>query len=300
MIFVENSKYAADAQKSGASAAIVPPDVEIDFPAIKSERPSVTFAQAVSILHPQKKTSGGRDSRAFVDPSAKVGEGTDIGPFSTVGANSRIGKNVLIHSNAAIGENVTVGDDCVIYPNVTIYDGSILGARTVIHAGCAIGADGFKFMPDKSGRQIKFQHIGIVRIGDDVEIGANSCVDRAVLDETIIGNGVKLDNLVQVGHNCEIGDNTVVAGCTGIAGSVKIGKNVIIGGQVGFKDHVTIADGVVIAAKSGVIGDLGTRGIYCGMPAVPLGEWRKQSAAISRGPETLKRVARLEKGPRAD
>jgi UDP-3-O-[3-hydroxymyristoyl] glucosamine N-acyltransferase len=295
LVYLENEKMLPAAQKSGASAVIALPKIQTNLPSIKADRPALAFAMAVAVLHPSAKPNGRRHPSSAVDANAKIGEWCDIGPCASVGAGTIIGKNVVIHAGVAVGENVTIGDDCLIHPNVVICSGTKIGDRSVIQAGCVIGGDGFRFVPDKTGRQVKFPHIGVVRIGNDVEIGANSCVDRAVLDETVIGDGVKMDNLVQIGHNCEIGENTVIAGCTGISGSVKVGKNVIIGGQVGIKDHVTIADGVMIAAKSGVISDLEKPGIYCGMPAVPFSDWKKQAAAISRGPETLKRVSKLEK-----
>ena len=293
--YLENEKFLADLAQSKASAAIVPPGVEPGIPHIVAENPAVAFAKAIAALHPAKTPSGIVHPSAVVADGVEIGRNCEIGPFASVRSGCSIGDNVLIHSGVAIGENVSIGDDCVIFPNVTVYSGCRLGNRTIIHAGCVIGGDGFKFVTGEKGAQIKFPHLGIVRIGDDVEIGANSCIDRATLDETVIGNGVKIDNLVQIGHNCAIGDNTVIAGCTGISGSVIMGKNCVVGGQVGIKDHVKIAAGTVIAAKSGVIGDIEKPGIYCGFPAVPIGEWRKQSAAVSRGPETLKRVSKLEK-----
>jgi UDP-3-O-[3-hydroxymyristoyl] glucosamine N-acyltransferase len=295
LVYLENAKLLPALQKCRATAVIAPPNLHVDLPRIIAERPALIFARAVSILHPAEKPSGGTHPSAVIDRSAKIGEGCDVGPFASVGAGSVLGKNVVIHAGVAVGDNVIVGDACVIFPNAVIYSGTKIGSGTIIQAGCVIGGDGFRFVADNNGRQVKFPHIGIVRIGNDVEIGANSCIDRAVLDETVVGDGVKIDNLVQIGHNCEIGDNTVIAGCTGISGSVRIGKNVIIGGQVGIKDHTTIGDNVVIAAKSGVISDLEKPGIYCGMPAVQFAEWRKQAAAISRGPESLKRLSKLEK-----
>ncbi len=297
LIYVENEKLLGSAQKCAASAVIAPPGIDAGLPVITAERPALVFAMAVSILHPPEKPTGKRHPSAAIDPTAKIGEGSDVGPFVSVGAGSVIGRDACLHAGAAIGQNVTMGDGCVIFPNAVVHSGAKIGDRTVIHAGCVIGGDGFRFVPDKNGGQVKFPHVGTVRIGSDVEIGANSCIDRAVLDETVIGDGVKIDNLVQIGHNCVIGNNTVIAGCAGISGSVKIGRNAVIGGQVGIKDHVTIGDNVMIAAKSGVVGDLEKPGVYGGLPAVTMSEWRRQAAATSRGPETLKRLAKLEKRP---
>jgi len=296
---IERAKYLPALEQCGASAVIVPPGLQSRLPSIVVDLPALAFAKTLDILHPPKIPAVGRHPSAAIHPSVKIGEACHIGAAATIGENSVIGGGCIIHPSVAIGEGVTIGGDCIMYPNVVIYPGTVIGGRAILHAGCVIGGDGFKYVPDASGGRVKVRHIGIVRIGNDVEIGANSCVDRAALDETVIGDGVKIDNLVQIGHNCVIGAGTVIAGSCGVSGSVRIGKNCILGGQVGVADHVTIADNVIIAAKSGVTGDLDKPGIYGGMPAHPVLQWRKEMAAFARGPETLKRLAKLEKDGRS-
>ncbi|MBI5178782.1 MAG: UDP-3-O-(3-hydroxymyristoyl)glucosamine N-acyltransferase [Nitrospinae bacterium] len=294
--YLEDTKYLPRLTRCLASAVIVPPNVRpTGLSAIEVERPALAFAKVMDILHPHKHPVPEVNHLASVHPWAKLGTNCHIGASVSIGAKAVIGDGCVLHPCAVIGENVFIGEGSVIHSNVTIYPGSIIGKRVILHAGCVIGADGFKYVNDERETRVKVRHLGIVRIGDDVEIGANSCVDRAVLDETVVGNGVKLDNLVQIGHNCHIGDHTVIAGSCGIGGSVRIGKHCVLGGQVGVADHVKITDNVVLAGKSGVTGDIEIPGIYAGFPAMPIADWRKQTAAVSRGPETLKRIAKMEK-----
>ncbi len=298
IVFIEHPKYLPSLQECKASAVIVPPDIHSHLPSIVVKNPALVFAKALDILHPPREAGAGTHPSASVHSSATIGAGCHLGAAASIGAKSVVGANTVIHPSVSIGEDVTIGSDCIIYPNAVVYPGTIIGNRTILHAGCVIGGDGFKYVVDGNRGRVKVRHIGIVRIGDGVEIGANSCIDRAALDETVIGNGVKIDNLVQIGHNCTIGQNTVIAGSCGISGSVRIGANCILGGQVGVADHVSITDNVIIAAKSGVTGDLDKPGVYSGMPAHQVSQWRKEMAAFARGPETLKRLSKLEKGER--
>jgi UDP-3-O-[3-hydroxymyristoyl] glucosamine N-acyltransferase len=293
LTYVENEKYLATLENSGA-AAIIKKGMQTTLPAIEVEKPLLAFAKALEILHPGKKEEGVHQS-AVIDPSATVGKDCCIGPHVTVGRDSVVGDGSQLMSSVSIGGDCRIGEGCILYPGVTVYDGSIIGDRVILHAGVVIGADGFRYVDDERGRKVKVPHIGIARIGDDVEIQANSCVDRAMLGETVIGNGVKIDNLVQVGHNAVIGDNTVIAGQSGFSGSVRIGKNVVMGGLVAVTDHVEIADGVMLAGRTGVTHSIKKAGIYGGFPAQPIGEWRKSQVAYKRGAETLKRLQKLEK-----
>lgn len=295
IVFIEDRKFVEQLGKQRPAVAIVPAILLLEgMNTIGVKHPAAAFAKVMDALHPVKEPPAGIHPSAFVHADAKLGNGCHIGSFACIGAGARLGDNVTVHSSVSIGENVEVGDLGVIHPNVTIYPGTIIGKRAIIHGGAVIGADGFKFLVGERGRRIKVNHIGRVRIGDDVEIGANACIDRAMLDETVIGDGVKLDNLVQIGHNCVIGEHTVVAAGCGIAGSVIIGKNVTIGGLVGVADHITIADNTFIAGKTGVTGDIGP-GIFGGAYAMPIGEWRRAEVAYRRGPETLRRLLALEK-----
>ncbi len=295
IVFLEDKKFVPQLGGRRPACAIVSPGMRLEgINVIEVKNPAIAFATAMDALHPAKKPAPGIHPTATVHLEAKLGHGCHVGPYASIGAGSRLGDNVVIHQSASIGESTAIGDNSVIHPNVTIYPHTAIGKRAIIHAGAVIGADGFKFLTGEGGRRIKVSHIGRVRIGDDVEIGANSCIDRAMLDETVIGDGVKIDNLVQIGHNCVIGDHTVIAAGCGIAGSVTIGKHVTIGGLVGMADHITIADNTFIAGKTGVTGDIGP-GIFGGGYAMPINEWRRAEVAYRRGPEILRRLTALEK-----
>lgn len=295
LVYVDAPKFLKELKKSSASAAIVANGMESEIPTIAIKRPALAFAKAMEILHPGRQFETVIHPTASIAASAKIGGECGIGPHVTVGGESVVGGASRLDASVSVGNGCTIGNGCIFYPGVTIYDGCIIGDRVILHAGVVIGSDGFKYVDDEKGSKVKVPHIGIVRIGDDVEIQANSCVDRAMLDETIIGNNVKIDNLVQVGHNTTIGDNTVIAGACGISGSVRIGKNVVMGGQVGVADHVEIADNVIIAAKTGVLSSIKKPGVYAGYMVQPIGEWRKSHAAYIKGPHTVKRVNAIER-----
>lgn len=291
--YVDSDAYLNQLNESSASAAIVGRGMKTATPSIEVENPALAFAKALDILHSHVKPQPGIHSTAIVDPSVDIGIECHVGPHAVIGKGCYIGNGVTIHACVVIGKNCRIGDGSTFYPGVVIYDDSIIGEKVVLHAGVVIGADGFRFVEHGKKRK-KMPHAGIVRIGDNVEIGANSCVDRAMLDETVIGNGVKIDNLVQIGHNTSIGENSVIAGLCGVSGSCRVGKNVVMGGQVGVGDHVEIADNVILAAKTGVSNSIKKAGVYGGIIAQPINEWRKSHAAYRRGPETLRRLNHLE------
>ncbi len=283
---------------SRPSALIVGKGVETSIDRIEVENPLLAFAQAIELLHPETNPEPGIHPTAVVDDSARIGEGTSIGCLSSVGAGSEIGRNCVIHPSVTIGRNCRIGDDCVIHPRAVIINGSVLGNKVIIHSGTVIGSDGFKYVRDGGGQNLKVKHIGIVRIGDDVEIGVNCAVDRGFLEETVLEDGVKLDNLIQIGHNVRVGAGSVIAAQAGISGSTIIGENVMFGGQVGVADHVKIPDNTVVAAQSGVIASLKSSAVYAGTPAIEIPRWRRMHAALIRLPELVKKVRRLEKKER--
>lgn len=293
--YVVDDKRLKAVEKSSASAVITKKGIDSSLPAIKVENPMLAFAKAIEILHPVEKKKPSLHPTAVIDPAATVGDGCHAGPHVVVGEKSAVGAGTRLDASVSVGQNCRIGSGCILYPGVTVYDGCIIGDRVILHAGVVIGADGFRYVDDANGRKVKVPHIGIVRIGDDVEIGANCCVDRAMLDETVIGSGVKMDNLVHVGHNVVIGEDTVIAGQCGFSGSVRIGKNVVMGGHVVFADHVEVADGVILAGRTGVTNSIKKAGIYGGTPAQPIGEWRKSQVAYKKGDQTLKRLHKLEK-----
>ena len=299
---VENPKFISSLERTAGdmpSAAIVaegmPASLNSGIPCIEVKKPMLAFVAVMNILHPEKFDYRGVHPSAFVDDTAKLGDGVCVGPLAFIGAGAVIGKNCIVHPNATVGAGCIIGDDCIIHSGAQVIHATVMGQRCIVGAGTVIGSDGFKYTPGDKNESLKVPHIGIVRIGDDVEFGANCSIDRAFLDETIIENGVKLDNLVHVAHNVSIGERSLIAGQNGIAGSTKIGKGTMTGGQVGFADHITLGDGMIFAAQSGVIGNLDKPGIYSGLPAVPIMQWRRSAASILKLPELIRKVRKLEK-----
>ncbi len=279
---------------TSAGALIVPPEVEPGCPGIRSETPKLAFARAVAILRPQKHPEPGVHPGAHVEEGAKIGENVSIGPAASVGPNAEIGEGCCIGAGARIGEDVKLGPGCVIHPNCILYPGVELGARVVLHGGVVIGSDGFGYVPDGEGGVEKFPQTGTVVIEDDVEIGANTTIDRGAIGETRIKRGAKIDNLVQIAHNVEVGDGCILASQVGISGSVRLGRGVIMGGQVGVSDHVEIGDGAQLAAMTGVTKSLEGGKIYMDAPADEASKGRRRLAVYSRLPELARRVSALE------
>ncbi len=243
----------------------------------------------------QKKT--GVSEQAYISPSAKIGENCFIAPFAYVGDNCVVGNGCSIYPHVVLGDNVTVGDDCLFYPNVTVYHDCKIGNRVTLHAGSVIGADGFGFAPTPTGYD-KIPQIGIVTIEDDVEIGANACVDRSTMGSTIVHKGVKLDNMVQIAHNVEVGANTVMSAQVGVAGSAKIGEWCMFGGQVGVAGHISVGDRTFVGAQAGVTGGRMVKNGNCtiqGSPAIDQKNFARSSAAYKNLPELLAEVRELKK-----
>jgi len=232
---------------------------------------------------------------ALVDPTAVLGRRVSVGPFAVIGPRVTIGEETKIGAHTVVERDVVVGRRCALHPRVVLREGSILGDRVILYPGVVIGSDGFGFTPSPEGLPYKVPQLGRVRIEDDVEIGANSCVDRAALDETVISRGVKIDNLVQVAHNVRIGEGTIVAGMTGIAGSTTIGAGCLIGGGVGIADHVKIGDGAILAARTGVSGDVEAGAKMAGTPMMEMRVWQRLFGHLRRFDTLLERVERLEK-----
>jgi UDP-3-O-[3-hydroxymyristoyl] glucosamine N-acyltransferase len=232
--------------------------------------------------------------KAAIPPSVFLGKNVSIGDFTTIGKDSKIGDNTLIYAQVALGENVEIGENCILYAGVKIYGNTKIGADCIFHAGCVIGSDGFGFAPQADGTYKKIHHIGNVIIENNVEIGANTTIDRGSIGSTIIREGVKLDNLIQIAHNVEIDENTVIAAQTGIAGSTKIGKNCRIGGQVGIAGHLTIGDNVQIQAQTGVGSNIVSGSKLYGSPALGYTEYLRAYAVFKNLPNLAKRVKKLE------
>jgi UDP-3-O-[3-hydroxymyristoyl] glucosamine N-acyltransferase len=230
--------------------------------------------------------------RAAIHPTARIGERVSIGDFASIGADVEIGDDVVIHPHTVLYQGVKIGTRSVLHARVTVREFCEIGADCILHCGVVIGADGFGYLPSQTG-VTKVPHVGIVRINDAVEIGANSCIDRGTFGETVVGRGSKIDNLVQIGHNVTIGQSSLVCGHTGIAGSCTIGNGVVIGGATGIADHCTIADRVRIGGKSGVIASITEPGDYVGYPAIPAQEWRRQGVALATVTKGLKQLRKL-------
>jgi UDP-3-O-[3-hydroxymyristoyl] glucosamine N-acyltransferase len=264
--------------------------------AIFSEHPKLDFARAASCLHPWPKSRGTKHPTAIISPDATVDATAELGPLVTVDAGARIGKGCILGAGAVVGEGVSLGEECILFPGVTVYPGSKIGSRVILHAGVVIGSDGFGYVSD--GRMHwKFPQVGEVLIEDDVEIGANSTVDRGSLGVTRIGNGTKVDNLVQIAHNVEIGRHVVIASQTGISGSTIIEDYAVIGGQVGFGDHARVQSGAVIGSKAGILPGKIVRGgeVYWGIPVRPLREYKRLNALFGRLPEMKAEIDSLKK-----
>ncbi len=300
LTFLANPKYTHYIYSTKASIVIVNKDFVPEQPMtatlIRVDSAYQAFAKLLEIYNQIKFNKTGISQQAFISRNAVVGKNAYIGEFAYVGENARIGNNVKIYPQAFIGDNTVIGDNTIIYSGVKIYSDNIIGKECTFHSGVVIGADGFGFAPNGEHYFTKVAQIGNVIIEDEVEIGANTTVDRATLGSTIIHKGVKLDNLIQIAHNVEIGENTVIISQTGIAGSTKIGKNCMIGGQVGIIGHLKIADNIKIAAQSGVAASLLEEGAcYQGSPAYKIRDYQKSYIFFQKLPAMAKRLEELEK-----
>ena len=286
--FLSNRKYLPQLAQAKAGAILVPKDLEgEDKRWIRVDDPYFAMARIMARWFSARPMPKGLSPKASIAPSARLGTNVAVGPFTTIGENVVIGDNVTIFQNVSIEAGSVLGDDSIIYPGVVIYDGTRIGCRCVIHAGVIIGSDGYGFaMHD--GKHHKIPQIGIVRIEDDVEIGAGTTIDRAALGETVIGEGTKIDNLVQIGHNVKIGKHCLLVSQVGIAGSTELGDYVSVAGQSGFSGHLKIGNRVQVAAKSAVLEDVPDDTKVMGSPAMPFNEFARRHA-------TLKRLSRKKK-----
>ena len=293
MAYVDNEKFFPAAMASAASALIVPNGTAEKFPdrtVIEVANPKLAFSLIGAALHPPVRREAEIHSSAVIADSADVALTAYVGPHVQIGAGAHVGAFTRIEAGVVVGANATIGDHCVLHPNVVLYDGVTIGNRVILHAAVCIGADGFGYVRHEQGYQ-KFPQIGTVVIEDDVELGAHTCVDRAALGRTRIGRGTKLDNMVHVGHNCDIGEHVVIAAQTGISGSVVIEDDAVIGGQVGFGDHTRVQKGAVIGSKAGILpGKIVRPGVWWGIPVQPLDEYKRMNAYLKRLPERIKQL----------
>ena len=297
--FLSNPKYTHFIYETKSSIVLVNDDLELEHPVettlIRVKNAYEAVAKLLQLYASMLPKKTGIDPTAVIAKSAKVADNVYIGPYAVVGEGATVGEGTQIYPHTVIGDGVQIGQDCIIYPNVTVYQGCIIGNNVTIHAGCVVGADGFGFAPNQEGYD-KIPQIGIVIIEDNVEIGANTCIDRSTMGQTIIHKGVKLDNLIQVAHNCEIGENTVMSAQAGLAGSTKIGSWCMVGGQAGFAGHINVADKTFVGAQCGVIGDTKGNGEQLiGSPAMDPKVYFKGMAILRRLPDMYKELSALRK-----
>ena len=293
--FLANPRYLDVARRSGAGAVVAGEEYRADGQnVLRSGNPYLSFARAVELISPGAPHRPGIHPSAVVDPSARVPASAEIGPLAVIGAGARLGENVIIGAAAIVGEGVAIGDATRLFPRVTVHEGTRIGARCVVQSGAVLGSDGFGYAPDERGRLHHVPQRGGLSIGDDVEIGANVTVDRGSAGDTVIGEGTKIDNLVQVGHNVVIGRNTVMVAQVGIAGSTRIGDHVQLGGQAGIQGHIQIGDGSRIGGQAGVIGDVPAGAEVSGYPARSHREQMRAYALFARLPEMFQRIKALE------
>lgn len=295
VVFAESPRYLRLAERCPAAAVIVWQDApSIAKPLLRVESPRLAFLKVLKLFAPAPHHPEGIDLNAVISPDAEIEEDVAIGAGCVIEAGARIGRGSVLYPLCYIGRGAQIGEQCVLYPSVTLMHGVKLGNRVIVHAGSVIGADGFGYVT-VDGVHRKVPHIGTVEIGDDVEIGANVCIDRAKTGVTRIGSGTKIDNLVHIGHNVQIGENCLLVAQVGIAGSAQLGQYVVLAGQVGVADHVSIGDGAIVAAQSGVAGNLPGGQRYFGSPAREHGKQLRLMAYASRLPELFERVKELER-----
>ena len=290
--FLANPKYRGRLASTKAGAVILGPGDRdaATMPRIVADNPYAYYARTVALFHPAPVATPGIHPFAQVDASANVDAGAEIAAFAVVGAGASIGKGAVVGPHSVVGNAASIGAGTRLHPHVTIYDGCTIGMRCILHSGVVIGADGFGMARD-AGRWVKIPQVGAVRIADDVEIGANTTIDRGALDDTVIEEGVKLDNQIQIGHNCVIGAHTVIAGCTGISGSVTVGRDCMIGGGVGLVGHITICDKVTISGFSLITKSITEPGTYTsGLPFMPHAEWLRNAVHLRRLDKLARRL----------
>jgi UDP-3-O-[3-hydroxymyristoyl] glucosamine N-acyltransferase len=295
IIFLDKRKYEEVAKNSSASAILTTKKIESDKTQIITANPKLAFAKVLAAFCPEPSFAPGIDPHASIGKNVQIDESVYVGPFSVIGDGTTIGKGTVIHSGVAIGSGCKIGESCIIFPNVTLYRQAELGDEVIIHAGAVIGADGFGYILDEQGKHFKINQVGKVIIENRVEVGANACIDRASMGTTLIKEGTKIDNLVQIAHNCTIGEHSIIVSQVGIAGSSTLGKYNVLAGQSGVADHVTLGDKVTLAAQSGAFRDIKSGEIYAGIPAGPAGKWRRFIMHLPKLPDYVKKIKALEK-----
>ncbi len=293
--FIANKKYLPNLSETNASAVIVSKEVaSSNKPLLRVANPYLAFVKILTFFSQKIDQPKGIDPNTWISPTAQLGKELTIYPHAYVGDRCRIGDRAILYPGVYVGEDSSIGEESILYPNVSIYSGTMIGKRVILHSGVVVGADGFGYVKDGE-KNVKIPQVGGVIIEDDVEVGANTTIDRATLGKTIIRRGAKIDNLVQVAHNVVIGEDSIIVAQVGIAGSTKIGKNVTLAGQVGVADHIEIGDNVMVGAQSGVGQDLPANQGYNGSPAVPYRESLRAITVFQKLPDMKKILTEMEK-----
>ncbi len=292
--FLANPKYKESALATKAGAIIVSEPLEIGASQLVVDHPYLAFTEVLSLVHPPKQHKAGVSKQAHIGSNSHIGPGSTIYPQAYVGENVTIGKDCVIHPGCYIGDSANIGDNTVLHANVVVYEGCHIGNGCILHAGCVIGSDGFGFVWDGEKHR-KIPQVGVVIVGNNVEIGSNCSVDRAALTQTVIGSGTKIDNLVQIAHNVVIGDHCILVAQSGIAGSAKLGVGVILAGQAGVGGHITVGDGCTASAKAGIASDLEPGKVVSGYPAMDHKKWLRAQKVYKDLPELIKRIRQLER-----
>lgn len=295
--FLTQPRYAKAAKASAAGAILVGPggpELGLDAALLVVDDPQAALVTLIDHLIPPPRIAEGVHPTALIGTDCELGEGISVGPYAVVGDRCRLGDGVVLGAHVVVGENCEIGAGSVLHARAVLYDAVVMGAHCVIHSGAVLGADGFGFVTS-TGLPTKVRQVGRVVLGDEVEVGANSAIDRAMLEETRIGSGTKIDNLVQVGHNVEVGEGCFLCGQAGIAGSAKLGDRVVLAGQAGVSGHLEIGSGVQVAAKSAVLQSVPEGEVVAGIPAIGIRTWQRQSIALQRLAELRRRVAAVER-----
>lgn len=299
LVFAESARFLAAALRSRAAAVLTASELAAEVspaekPLVLVGNPRLAFVRVLEAFAPRAAAPVGIHPTAQIGPGCHLGEEVSIGPNAVLGAGVTLGDRVVLGAGVSIGDGCAIGDDTILYPNVVLYRRVTVGKRCILHAGCILGADGFGYIPVGPSLR-KVPQLGVVEIGDDVEIGANTCVDRAKTGATVIGSGTKLDNLVHIAHNVRVGQSCLIIAQVGIAGSTTLGNGVVLAGQAGVKDHVTIGDMARVGGQGGVVGNVAPGVTVSGYPARPHAEKMREYAAAAALPEYLKRIRALEK-----
>jgi len=295
MTFIGNPKYLPKLNKTNASAVIVSKEITAaNKHLLLVANPYLAFVKILSLFSYKPYHPKGIDPNAWISPTAQLGKDLTIHPYVYIGDRCRIGDRVTLLPGVYVGEDSSIGEESILYPNVSVYSGSVIGKRVILHSGVVVGADGFGYVKDGK-KNVKIPQVGGVIIEDDVEVGANTTIDRATLGKTIIHRGVKIDNLVVVAHNVQIGEDSIIVAQVGIAGSTKIGKNVTLAGQVGVRDHIEIGNNVMVGGQSGVGHDLPADGGYTGTPAIPHHDYLRMVTTLPKLPEMRRTLIDIEK-----